>query len=76
MAQVVVTSAWPWGPGISCARNRPPQPVTKSEWASGNCVISAALASTAQGQGTEPRLSLRPKNIAMIIANTPAAKTV
>ena len=39
-------------------------------------MIRAKFASAAQGQGTAPRLSLRPKNMATIIASTPAAKSV
>jgi hypothetical protein len=71
-------SWWPASPhaGRGPAAPAPPAgPGQQHRMGQRNCAISAALASAAQGQGTRPRLSLRPKNIATIIASTAAAKT-
>jgi hypothetical protein len=47
---------------------------SKNEWAIRNCKINTRFTTMAYGQGTVPRLSLKPKNIAAIIARMAVAK--
>ncbi len=69
----MVASVRPCIPGTSRSRRRPPRGVSRSECASGNCTIRATFANSAHGQGTRPKLSLRPKNMPMTMASTAAA---
>ena len=74
VTNVVGASVVPVPRGPSRLTSALPRPVSSSEWTTGNCTRSAALAIQLHGAGNVPNDRLIPKYIATIIAPTPNTK--